>query len=818
MIGQQLLHYQIVEKLGEGGMGVVYKAKDAHLNRPVAIKVLPPERVADPERKARFVREARAASALNHPNIITIHDIASEDGVDFMVMEYVEGQTLDVLIPRKGMRWPQALKLAEQVASALARAHSAGIVHRDLKPANIMVAPDGLVKVLDFGLAKLTEQPVSEQDPTTTLPPKTEEGIVVGTAAYMSPEQAQGKPVDARSDIFSFGAVLHEMLTGRKAFRRDSPALTLAAVLHLEPGPLPDDVPSEVSRLLALCLRKDPDRRYQHIDDVRVALRDLLEDSDSGRLAQPTAAEPKAGGRWRWAAAGVLALAVLSALWFFREALSKPSGPIEPTVLTSLLGVIRDPALSSDGKQVAFAWDGEEHDRLSIYLQLVGSSMPKQISSGPGFDTAPAFSSDGLSVAFIRWTPGKASLMVMPALGGPERVLAEVPAPASASATYGPFHAWFPDGKTLVSATPGGLVVTSVETGESQRVTSPQRSFDFWPALSPDGRQIAFVHSTVPSAGDLFVLDLTEDHRPIGQARRITDPAHAGSQTAWASDGRSIVYVSRGRLLRVDSSGASEPRQIPLADIAVSSPTVASRSGTLAYLRQLTNVNVWRYPLTGPEKDRAPRKWIASTRWQSGAVYSPDGNRIAFGVTEGSRSSVYTVPARGGRAARLEVDISAMSPSWSRDGTQIYFQSTPGDRPELWKAPVGGGPAQRVTQGGGRGGFESPDGRFFYFAKDNARSALWRIPTGGGQETQILPSVLWRCFSVTTEGIYFIAPSAEGDRVLQLLNFSTGKMRALARVEKPVSVGLSVSPDGRYALVSQVDESRSELMLVDKFR
>ena len=221
MIGKTISHYNILEKLGEGGMGVVYKARDTHLDRFVAIKVLPAEKVADPERKERFVKEAKAASSLNHPNIITIYDIGRAEGVDFISMECVSGKTLDQLIPRHGMRLNEALKYAVQIADALARAHSAGIIHRDLKPGNIMVNEHGLMKVLDFGLAKLTEATFSvEDDSTRTMRPTTEEGKIVGTIAYMSPEQAEGKKVDARSDIFSFGSVLYEMVTGRTSVPR----------------------------------------------------------------------------------------------------------------------------------------------------------------------------------------------------------------------------------------------------------------------------------------------------------------------------------------------------------------------------------------------------------------------------------------------------------------------------------------------------------------------------------------------------------------------------------------------------------------------
>src|SRR4030042_2287525 len=237
MIGQTFLHYRILEKIGEGGMGAVYKAQDTHLDRLVAVKVLPAEKTADPERKKRFVQEAKAASSLNHPNIVVVHDIASERGLEFIVMEYVEGRTLDQLIGPKGMKLDSALGVAAQVADGLSRAHAAGIVHRDLKPTNVMVTPGGRVQILDFGLAKLTEDvPVGDFGPTATMgrqeKPLTEEGFIMGTVAYMSPEQAEGRTVDSRSDLFSFGSLLYEMLTGRKAFQKETRVGTLAALLN----------------------------------------------------------------------------------------------------------------------------------------------------------------------------------------------------------------------------------------------------------------------------------------------------------------------------------------------------------------------------------------------------------------------------------------------------------------------------------------------------------------------------------------------------------------------------------------------------------
>jgi eukaryotic-like serine/threonine-protein kinase len=285
-------------------MGLVYKARDTRLDRPVAIKILPADKISDPERKRRFVQEAKAASSLNHPNIITIYDIGQADGIDFIAMEFVAGRTLDRCIPRNGLGLNEALKYSVQIADALAAAHKVGIVHRDMKPSNVMVTEQGLVKVLDFGVAKLTESHTCcEAETTRTLKATTEEGTIVGTASYMSPEQAEGEKVDGRSDIFSFGVLFYEMVTGRKAFQRDSQLSTLSAILLEEPKPAGQPVeglPHELERIIARCLRKNPERRFQTMPDLKIALEDLKEESDSGKLG--AVAEPKAlhRGRLGW--------------------------------------------------------------------------------------------------------------------------------------------------------------------------------------------------------------------------------------------------------------------------------------------------------------------------------------------------------------------------------------------------------------------------------------------------------------------------------------------------------------------------------------
>jgi serine/threonine protein kinase len=479
MIGQALSHYRIESKLGEGGMGVVYKARDTHLDRPVAIKVLPADKVADAGRKQRFVQEAKAASALNHPNIITIHDINSCEGVDFIVMEYVEGKSLDKLVPSKGMRPTQALKSAVQIADALAKAHGAGIIHRDLKPSNVMVTDDGRVKILDFGLAKLLEPAESSPEaPTLTARSLTEEGAVVGTATYMSPEQAEGRRIDGRSDIFSFGSVLYEMVTGRKPFAADSRLSILIKILNEDPTPpsqLVTSIPPELEKIILRCLRKERARRYQYMADVKVALEDVEEESASG--PQVTAVPSKR--HWVWAALVPLVLVAGYFAWQAWRA-SQRAEPLRAVALTTFPGKELYPSLSPDGNHVAFAWNGPKQDNFDIYVQQIGSGSPLRLTTDPSNDYNPVWSPDGRWIAFLRGGPhvGKSELRLIPPLGGLERKLAEIRVHEIYSVNPA-YLGWCPDSDCLIvtdspEGKPAALFVVSLETGEKRQLTDPQ--------------------------------------------------------------------------------------------------------------------------------------------------------------------------------------------------------------------------------------------------------------------------------------------------------------------------------------------------------
>ena len=870
LIGQQIGSYQILSLLGTGGMGVVYKARDTRLNRSVAIKVLPQDQVIDPERKRRFIQEARAASALNHPNIITIHDIGSEGGIDFIAMEYVAGKTLGQLIPRKGMRLSEALKLAIQMADALAKAHSAGIVHRDMKPTNVMVTEDGLVKVLDFGLAKLTEVESGERV-THTVESLTGTGMIVGTVSYMSPEQAEGKKVDVRSDIFSFGAVLYEMVTGQRAFAGESNLAILTAILREEPKSVSQIVkglPHELEKIIHRCLRKDPGWRFQHMDDVRVELGELKE--GSAKLAETPLSKSasrslalQARRRWVWVGASLVVVSIIIVGWFFRGTVRKPAAAPEVVPLTSYVGLESSPSFSPDGNQVAFSWNGEKQDNFDIYVKLIGSPIPVRLTTDPADDFSPAFSPDGSSIGFVRVSKGRATFIVIPAIGGPERIVAGLPDNVVS-------FSWFPDGKWVVT---DGLVLLSTESGETRNLTSPPTNLipDSSPAVSPDGRIIAFTRLTSILASDIYLLELSENLKPKGKPRRLASLNSPIMGSAWTPDGREIIfgsgYWNSVSLWKVPVSGAREPEQLQFSGKEVCCPTISRSGNRLVYQRVAWDANIWRLSLSGPGTVAGPpTRFIASTRYEAAAQYSPDGKhiafeslrsgpqgiwvcdadganvvelisqwgaycgtpqwspdgqRVAFDFNPAGNFDIYVIRASGGNPMRLTTDSAIdMAPSWSRDGNWIYFASKRTGRFEIWKVSAGGGKEIQVTRNGGETALESPDGKFIYYTKEYARpSGLWKMPMSGGEESLVLPSVHWRAFSLVKEGIYFIPePGGDGKSSIQYMNFATGKMKTVAPMSGIPMEALSISPDGRSLLFSQLDQAGSDLMLVENFR
>jgi Tol biopolymer transport system component/predicted Ser/Thr protein kinase len=651
--GQTFLHYRIQEKIGEGGMGAVYKAQDTHLDRLVAVKVLPHDKMADLERKQRFVQEAKAASSLNHPNIVVVHDIASDRGLDFIVMEYIEGKTLDQLIGRKGLRLAEALGYAAQIADGLAKAHAAGIVHRDLKPTNIMVTEDGRVKILDFGLAKLTEGvPAADVGPTATLgrsgKPQTEEGFILGTVAYMSPEQTEGKKVDSRSDVFAFGSVFYEMLTGQKAFQRDSRIATLASILHDEPKPaiqINETLPPEIEQVLSRCLRKDPQRRWQNMSDLKVVLQDLKEDSESGKLRSPQAAATRRRKKplvWLGLGSMVLAAAILLLIFLPRTA-----GPPEYEIsrLTFDEGLTWVPTFAPNGMMFAYSSDRSGDGNSDIWVQQVAGGPPLRLTTHRANDTTPSFSPDGSKIVFRSERDGGGIYEVATlGVGGQERRLAD----------RGYFPRYSPDGawisfieipasledslkKMFLIPAQGGTLIPFQP--EFYVVDTDTASAPVW---SPDGKHLIFngLRKDDPTSLDWWVAPVSGGPAVrTGAHRNLSMPLVWQSPYSWSG---SYIYYSTGSTVegvnlfraKIDRNGwkVSGPAERITSGAGMQFGSSVLKDGRLIYSNLSWISNIWTLEAR-PDLGQINGKPVPVTR-DAMVKFDPslsrDGSKLAY--------------------------------------------------------------------------------------------------------------------------------------------------------------------------------------------
>ena len=914
-VSKQISHYPILSLLGVGGMGEVYLARDPRLNRKVALKVLPETIAGDADRLRRFEQEAFAASALNHPNILTIFEFGAEGKTHFIASEFVQGETLRDKIQGDRLTLSETLDLTIQIASALHAAHEVGIIHRDIKPENIMVRPDGIIKVLDFGLAKLTETSGSFLDANSTPTRlRTTEGAVVGTTRYMSPEQARGWQVDARTDIFSLGVLLYELVAGRPPFEGPSASDVIASILTQQPLPLSrysSAVPVELERIIAKALAKDPKERYQSTKDLLLDLKGLKQRLDfeaelarsgqrsehatrvvplreSPATAHRGAALPQAELKRARTTAGLLSIAksrkrlavmtlvgsvaAVAGLIFWLSQFSAhkaPSLPAIPRIIpfTTFSGAADQPAFSPDGSQIAFTWDGGNGDNVDIYVKLIGAGVPLRLTTNPAEDVSPAWSPDGRYVAFLRRLPTENDLFIVPALGGTERKLGKTKPGLSRLA-------WSPDGKFLAIVDrpspqdQNSIFLLSAEDGELQRLTSPSESTsDDFPAFSPDGKTLAFVRSGGFSSEDIYLISMSG-----GDLRRLTTDDRRINSLAWTADGREIVFSSnRGgpfTLWRVAVSGGT-PEWVEAIGQNAYSPAISRQGNRLAYNVSFLDSNIWRLDRTAGRQN-SPAKLISSTRQDHSPQFSPDGKRIVFvsdrsgsddiwvcesdgshpvqltfsdGPVNGTprwspdglqivfdarpagNSDIYVISAEGGKPRPLVLDPSHdVMPSWSRDGSWIYFCSNRSGAFQVWKIPAAGGQAVQVTQQGGFEAFESPDGKLLYYTKGRGPGGIWQMPVAGGDERQVpelLNAGFRRYWAVQAEGIYFVSPVSSTRAAITFFSFATRRVMQIGVLEKgPLQgpPGLTVSPDGRWILFAQADQSISDIMLVENFR
>jgi Tol biopolymer transport system component/tRNA A-37 threonylcarbamoyl transferase component Bud32 len=765
MATRVLGHYELLDKLGEGGMGVVYKARDKHLDRLLAVKLLRADRVADQARKLRFVQEAKAASALNHPNIVTIYDIAEDDGLDFIAMELVPGRTLDQLIRGRGLPLGEALKSAAQIADAVGAAHAAGIIHRDLKPANIMITDRGLVKVLDFGLAKLTDRASDPEGETVTIGPQvdTEEGTILGTVAYMSPEQTEGKQLDARSDIFSFGSLLYEMITGRRAFSGETKMSTLSAILREEPK-LPSQVcaglPREVERVISRCLRKDPARRFQDMDDLKVALEELKEESDSGAFVTASPVPARRTSLALWLAGAAIAVALGAALWLKRgESASTAIQVPALRRLTSDPGLTTEPALSPDGKLVAYASDRGGGGNLDIWVQQLAGGEPIRLTNDPADDREPSFSPDGSKIAFRSDRQG-GGIYVVSTLGGAEQKIAE----------HGKNPRFSPDGKWVAYwAGERGLGLLSnlsklyivASTGGPASELPRELLFRSDPIWSPDGKTVLFAGS-----------DAKEVVSAFGRYDWFVASLESGS------------LVKTGAWQALEHQKLAPVTPIQVAPLPV--PRVWAEGHIVFSATRGDSRNIWQIPIApGTFQITGGAQQLTSGTGIEGdpsLVYAGTGGktpRLVFSsLTE--NGDIWSVPMDTnhakvlGEVQRLTQDVASdIRPSITGDGTRMVFNSNRLGNWDVWIKDLRTGKetALAATPADELNPKISLDGSTVVYAIGEGQNGVtYTIPASGGIPKKIC------------DHCYAWPPTADGKRMpfnangrLRMLDIASGK-------------------------------------------
>ena len=697
--------YEVTGSLGAGGMGEVYRARDSKLGRDVALKVLPEAFTSDPDRLARFEREARVLASLNHTNIGHIYGLEETAGVKALVLELVEGPTLADRIAQGAMPIEDALAIARQVAEALETAHEAGVIHRDLKPANIKVREDGTVKVLDFGLAKAMEpvagDPSVSASPTISLTAAaTQMGMIIGTAAYMAPEQARGKVVDKRADIFAFGVVLYEMLTGQRPFQGEDVSLTLAAVMTFDVDL--DALPSELSPTLRMylerCLEKDPKRRLRDIGDVRLAL-DGAFDLPSPAPAK-VAAPVVASSPWRRPAAAA-AIAVLAAtitglaVWTLARPEVAPRNPVRYTITPpvtnaiSFQGECHDLTISRDGRLLVYK--GAANGRPVLYVRALDQLDGAPLRGGEGL--CPFVSPDGDWVGF-RDFQDASHLKKVATLGGPPVTLTRAPTLI--------FGASWADGDTIVFGTfPGGLFTVSGQGGDPDMLTEPDveqgERAHMWPSVVSERDAVLFeiTDGSGPAGAQLAVLDIAS-----GEVRRL---GLAGNQPRYVSSGHLVYAVMDGTLraapfdiATLEVTGGS----VPLIEGVGMKPTGGANFGLSDDGRLVYAAGLGGDQLGLTWVDRAGRAdpTAAPERVYQTLSLSPDGARaaVAFAEEDVDNMDVWVSDLARGTLTRITTGEGFDgNPLWSPDGRRVVFRSDRNGRPELfWQAADGSGPAE----------------------------------------------------------------------------------------------------------------------------
>ena len=822
--------YALIESIGRGGMGEVFSARDTELGRIVAIKFLNMRTAVVPEAMSQLVTEAQTASALNHPNLITVHEILRHDSGIAVVSELVKGKPLREFC---GVARPvqQIAAWGAQTARGLAAAHAESIVHGDIKPENVMVRGDGYIKILDFGIARRN---ATRGDIAS---------LTAGTVGYMSPEQVQGEALTAASDVFSLGVVLLELATGKHPFLEETTASTTFAIGQRE---VEIQVPSiaggkEFARLLRSMLEKDPAMR-----PTAAAVTSRLE-----RIAT----QKRFGALW-WIAA---ALAGSAAAYFsIREFFPAAPAAFQGTLLTGSPGNEGEPAFSPDSQSVVYSWDGGSGGKRDIWVKPLHSGDPRRLTSDPADESDPCWLADGSAVVFLRHEVPAFQIVALSISGGAERNVTAISntvewiqhrlACSSAGA------------QLVVSDDPPGrpgnrhLYTVSLPARERRILTAvPPQSYDFWPRISPDGHWVAYVRGG--SGYELRVIPMAG-----GESRLLAKTQHFWG-LAWSSDSKNILY-------QVGSSDPKNIWQVPAqGGVPVRPPfTLEPNARDIALSadgREIAYsiggghvVNLWRVFANGqPAVELAPstrldtdgawspdgksivfasdrsgsaQLWVASasgtnvraiTDMKSGVgspAWSPDSRWVAFDTSKAGATSIGLVAAGGGAVKPLLADQSdAFVPSWSRDGKSIYFCSVRSGTRQIWRMPSDGGAAMQITAAGGFESRQSPDGQFLYYSKWGA-NGIWRRPVSGHAAVEeklaeFDPAVQFRCWDVGALGVYIASPGPKPS--IELLPFAGARRRVVSLPAELPKSGrcLAVHPDGQSFLFPVADADRSEI-------
>jgi Tol biopolymer transport system component/predicted Ser/Thr protein kinase len=747
--GTRVGRYQIESLIREGGMGEVYAAHDSNLGRRVALKILPRHRTSDPERVARFVREARASSALNHPSIVAVHDAGNEGDVHFLAMELIDGQPLSAW-QRKRRSVAARAELMAQVADGLARAHDAGIVHRDLKPDNIMVTRDGRAKIVDFGVAKLTERQCGDGLQPVPLTGATTPTSRVGTTAYMAPEQVEGKSLDHRADVFAFGVVLYELLAGANPFAAPQYADTIHNVAHLEP-PL-EPIPYALRRIVRRCLRKEPEQRYDSLRDAALDLREALGETDAPR--------PKRRW-WRWLAAA-LALPLLGvAAWLGWSRFAPKSEPPSTMTMTRLThsGRVATAAISPDGNYLVHAV--REGDLETLYVKQIASGTITRIAEpAPRFHFNLEISADGnyaYYAAAARAEPNVVNIYQIPILGGTSRLIAADTefwfslAPDGTRVAFRRFNALDREHKLTVANVDGSGEEVVLRRRHPNAVDAP-----VW---SPDGDSITYVagNATQRNSTELYRLSLR-----TRESTKLPTPRFSGvGSYAWLPDGSGMLLTAFDREQPAQvwflPPGETTGRKVTNEVSAYFDVTPTADGRTFSAVREQFDSNIYTIGFDDPSAASAKALTSGVGNWVGGAGVRWVGNEVIFHGQEKGTSTFFAVDANGGTPRRIIRGMAAWLPAVSPDEKQIAFASDRSGSSQIWIADADGANPRQVTHGP-RADHPSvhPDGRSLVYLSDGGSQYAWRVPLDGSAPPVQLTHVPTSRVSVSPDGRWLL--------------------------------------------------------------